>query len=116
MGKTFKGFRFEPQLYADFTKVAHKGGLTVTGALERFMSGCVEVDALIFPDRKILDFEAEAQVLTDWLGKGKHFYRTDQGEEVNIQGRLLWLMPKIHDGKLKKDIAEALKKSVPIQE
>jgi hypothetical protein len=116
LGKAFKGFRFQPQLYADFMKVARLGGYTVTGAFEKFMGGCVEVDALVFPDRRILDFEAESRVLADWLGKGKHFYRTETGEEVNIQGRLLWLLPKINDCALKKDVEEVLKKSVLKQE
>ena len=39
------------------------GGCTVTGAFERFTSGCVDADALVFPDRGVLDFEAEARVL-----------------------------------------------------
>jgi hypothetical protein len=116
LGKPFKGFRFQPQLYADFMKIARSGGYTVTGAFEKFMSGYVEINALVFPDRKILDSEAEARVLADWLDKGKHFYRTDNGEEVNIQGRLLWLLPKINDSALKKDVEDVLKKSVSLQE
>ena len=116
MGKPFKGFRFQPQLYAEFIKVARSGGYTVTGAFEKFMSGCVEVNALVFPDRKNLDFESEARVLADWLDKGKYFYRTDNGEEVNVQGRLLWLLPKVHDRALQKNIEDVLKKSVTVQE
>jgi hypothetical protein len=80
------------------------------------MSGCVEVNALIFPESRILDFEAEARVLADWLAKGKHFYRTDSGEEVNIQGRLLWLLPKVQDAALKRESEEVLKRSVSGQE
>ena len=95
--------------------VARFGGYTVTGAFEKFMSGCVEINALVFPDRRIMDFEVEARVLVDWLDKGKHFYRTDTGIEVNIQGRLLWLLPKINDSALKKVIEDVLKKSVSLQ-
>ena len=112
MGKQFKGFRFQPHLYVDFTKVALSGGYTVTGAFEKFMSGCVELDMLVFPDQKIWDLESEARVLADWLDKGKYFYRSDNGEEVNVQGRLLWLLPKIHDRVLQKEIEDALTKSV----
>ena len=115
MGKPYKGFRFQPQLYVDFKKVAFSGGYTVTAAFEKFMSGCVEVNALVFPDRKILDFESEAHILVDWLNKGKFFYRTDAGEEVNIQGRLLWLLLKVQDSVLKKNIEDTLKQSVPPQ-
>ncbi|MCL4430634.1 MAG: hypothetical protein M1167_07765, partial [Chloroflexi bacterium] len=83
---------------------------------EKFMSLCVEINGIVFPDRKILDFEAEACVLTDWLAKGKHFYRTDTGEEVNVQGRLFWLLPKVHDNALRNDIEDVLKKSVTKQQ
>ena len=112
VAKVFYGFRFDPQLYSDFKKVTGAHGCTVTGTFERFMQGCVEADALVFVERKVLDFEVEARVLADWLIKGKLFYRNQDGEEINIQGRLLWLLPKVHDNSLKKDIEDALKKSV----
>jgi hypothetical protein len=37
-------------------KVARSGGYTLTGAFDRFMSGCVEINALVFPDRKNFGF------------------------------------------------------------
>ena len=112
MVKVFRGFRFNPELYAGFKRVACAGGCTVTGAFERFMCGCVEADGLVFAERRVLDFEVEARVLVDWLGKGKRFYRTDTGEEVNVQGRLLWLLPKVDNVALKMDIEDVLKESV----
>ena len=39
--------------------------------------------------------------MVDWLGKGKRFYLAEGGEEVNIQGRLLWLLPKVRNPALK---------------
>ena len=60
----------------------------------------------------VLDFEVEARVLVDWLGKGKRFYRGEDGCEVNIQGRLFSLLGKVHDVALKSDVEKALKGSV----
>ena len=109
MGKIFKGFRFEPALYGDFKKVAFAGGCTVTSAFERFMSICVGGEALIFPQRQSEGFEAEARVLVDWLGKGKRFYRGEGGEEVNISGRLIWLLLRVRGADLRGEIEGALK-------
>lgn len=78
MAKVFYGFRFDPSLYGDFKKAAGTGGCTVTGAFERFMRGCVEAGALVFPDRRVLDFYVEARVLFDWLGNGKLFFRDQE--------------------------------------
>ena len=115
MGKALRGFRFDVELYEDFKRIAGTGGLTITDAFERFMRGCVEAEVLVFPDKKVLDFEVEARVLVDWLGKGKLFYRSEGAEEVNIQGRLLWLLPKINNSALKRDVEDVLKKSVSLQ-
>src|SRR3990170_312609 len=112
VGKVFKGFRFDPELYGGFKKVASAGGCTVTGAFERFMSGCVEAGVLVFPERGVEGFEAEARVLVDWLRKGKRFYRGEGGEEVNISGRLLWLLPRVRGAGLKGEMEEGLKRSV----
>ena len=108
----YYGFRFDPQLYSDFKKVTGASGCTVTAAFERFMQSCIEADATVFVEKKALDFEVEARVLTDWLSKGKLFYRSQDGEEINIQGRLLGLLPKVNDATLKKDVENTLKKSV----
>jgi hypothetical protein len=113
--KQFRGFRFEQELYEAFCRLAEKQGLTTTRALERFMEGSVAIDTLVFADRRVLDFEAEARVLVDWLIKGKHFYRDEKSTELNISGRLLTLLPKVTDTDLKKKIEEALKSSVPKQ-
>lgn len=112
MAKVFRGFRFEQETYDAFCSLAEREGLTATGALERFMTGCVAVDTLVFADRRMLDFETEARVLVDWLGKGKYFYRNEQGKEINISGRLLSLLPKVADTALKESIEATLKNSV----
>jgi len=115
LAKVFKGFRFDVQLYSDFKGVAFAGGCTVTGAFERFMGGCVEGGRLVFPEGNIEGFEVEARVLVDWLRKGKRFYRGEGGVEVNIAGRLVGLLLKVHDSKLRGAMEEALKGSVSLQ-
>lgn len=116
MAKVYYGFRFDPSLYGSFKAVAGTGGCTVTGAFERFMRSCVEAKSLVFVEREVLDFEVEAHVLVDWLSKGKYLFRDQNGEEVNVQGRLLWLLPRVHDVILKREIEGALKRSVLIKE
>lgn len=86
--------------------------MTVTGAFERFMCGCVGADRLLYAEGGVADFEVEARVLVDWLVKGKRFYRGEDGCEVNIQGRLFSLLSKVQDGALKGDLERALKGSV----
>ena len=86
MAKIFRGFRFEAQLYSDFQSVASAAGLTATCAFERFMKACVERKLLVFPEMSVEGFEAEARVLVDWLSKGKRFYRSESGTDVNIAG------------------------------
>ena len=116
MAKVFKGFRFDPLLYAGFKRLASKSGCTVTCAFERFMSCCVEGGVLVFPQKDTGAFEAEARVLVDWLGKGKRFYRGEGGEEVNISGRLIWLLSKVYDAGLRLRMEEVLKKAVSEKE
>lgn len=115
MSKVFKGIRFEAQLYSDFKKVASASGSTVTGAFERFMSVCVEREFLVFPEINTEGFEAEARVLVDWLHKGKRFYRTENGSEVNIAGRLVELLIKVHNPHLRVEMENTLKSSVSTQ-
>jgi hypothetical protein len=115
MAKVYYGVRFEPSLYGSFKAVAGASGCTVTGAFERFMRSCVEAESLVFVEREVLDFEVEARVLVDWLCKGKCFFRDQDGEEVNVQGRLLWLLPRVHDVGLKEEIEGALKRSVSVK-
>jgi len=84
----------------------------MTGAFERFMSGCVEL-SVGFSWATGFGFWGWGKgFLVDWLGKGKQFYRAEGGEEVNIEGQLLWLLPRVQDAALKGMIEEALKKSV----
>ena len=116
VGKVFKGFRFDPELYAGFRKVASSGGCTVTGAFERFMKVCVEGGVLVFPESGVGSFEVEARVLVDWLRKGRRFYRGENEEEVNIPGRLVWLLHKVRDVGLKAEMEEELKRSVSKEE
>ncbi len=73
----------------------------MTGAFERFMSCCVEGGGLVFPEGGTVGFEAEARVLVDWLGKGRRFYRGEGGVEVNVAGRLVWLLLRVRDAKLR---------------
>jgi hypothetical protein len=111
-GKVFRGFRFDPEIYEGFGRLADAAGVTLTGALERFMRVCVEADALVFPDVGVAGFEAEARVLVDWLGKGKRFYRAAGGEEVNVAGRLVWLLSRVRDPELIALVERRLKESV----
>ena len=50
MVMVFRGFRFDPELYGEFRRLAVVGGVTVTGVFERFMGVCVEVGGLVFPE------------------------------------------------------------------
>jgi hypothetical protein len=110
--KVFRGFRFDVKLYEDFGRLVSVEGVTLTDALTRFMRECVESEGLVFPEKWTVDFEAEARVLVDWLRKGKRFYRDDGGEEVNISGRLVWLLLRVRDVKLRGEMEEELKRSV----
>ena len=112
MAKIYKGFRFDPELYAGFKRLASARGLTATSAFERFMRSCVDAEALIFPSVNVEGYEAEARVLVDWLEKGKRFYRGDGQTEVNISGQLLLLLPRIHSTELRGEIEEQLKNTV----
>ena len=112
MSKVLRSFRFDSELYAQFAQVCKVGGLTMTGAVERFMRSCVKADRLSYAETGLANFETEARVLVDWLGKGKRFYRGEDGCEVNIQGRLFSLLGKVQDAALKSDMENALKGSV----
>ena len=110
MPKTFKAFRFNPELYENFKELASGSGYTVTGALEKFMSCCVENGVLAFPvSGRAEDCEAEARVMLDWLRKSDHWYALAGEEELSVPGRLLTLLPQVHDTNLKKEIEEELR-------
>jgi hypothetical protein len=68
--------------------------------------------ALVFPERRVLDFELRQRFFGWLVGKGKQFYRAEGGEEVNIEGQLLRLLPRVQDAALKGMIEEELNKSV----
>ncbi len=87
----------------------------MAAAFERFMQICVDGGALVFPERDVAGFEAEARVLLDWLGKGKRFYRGEGNVEVNVAGRLVLLLTKVRDSELRKNIENRLKEAVPEQ-
>jgi hypothetical protein len=113
MGKVFRSFRFDGALYEKFGAVCKADNFTATGALERFMQSCVDSETIVFGDASPSSYEAEARVLIDWLSKDKHFYRSKGGEEeVNIQGKLLWLLSKIRNPELQNQIETSLKHSV----
>ena len=115
MAKIYRGFRFETQLYRDFQSIASAAGLTATGAFERFMNACVERNLLVFPEMSVEGYEAEARVLVDWLRKGKRLYRSENGIEVNVAGRLIELLLRVHDSKLMIEMEDVLKSSVSKQ-
>ena len=47
--------------------------------LELLSGLCVDAKALVFVEGNVLDFEVEARVLVDWVGKGKLFLRDSEG-------------------------------------
>jgi hypothetical protein len=112
LSKKQKTFRFNDNLYGKFKQVCDTSHSTITDAFEQFMSNCVEAGKLVYPEKGTANYEIEARILVDWLGKGKLFYRGENGEEANIPGRLLWLIPRIASASLKREIEGTLKKSV----
>jgi hypothetical protein len=110
LAKAFRSYRFNPQLYAAFKIVTKNSGYSITDALEKFMQTCIEANKLVYAEKPT--FEAEASVLSDWLAKGKHFYRDENGTELNVQGRLINLLPSVTDPVLKNQIKFTLKNSV----
>ena len=117
MAKSFKGFHFDPELYAKFKKLATSSGLMVTEAFEKFMEACVNAVAITFPTADSRGVEAEARVLLAWLRKGKWFYYSPAGEEdQSVESRLLALLNQVEDEELRREIEEDLKKlSEPTQ-
>jgi hypothetical protein len=109
MPKARKGFRFNPQLYADFKDLASKNGYTVTAALEKFMTDAVKF-GLVFPSAKNAAAEAEARVILSWLKEGKYWVNLGGKEETSTRGRLLQLLPKVENAELRVEIEEILKK------
>ena len=112
LDKLFRGVRFEPELYYEFKRLADSDGFTVTRAFERFMEVCLGQGAVVFPDYKLEGLEAEARVMLDWVRKGKRFYRYVGKEEVNVVGRLVFLLTRVRDVGLREDIEAELKKAV----
>lgn len=111
MKKTSKSFLFDPVQYNGFKGVCKKSGSGVTGAFERFMKCCIEADRLVYTEQASAALELEAKVMIDWLDKGRYFYRSTEGMELNVSGRLLWLLPRVRP-ELAEQIEAALKRSV----
>ncbi len=110
MAKKIKAFRFHPDVYMHFRELASTGGYTVTGAFEKIMRICIECEQLVFPKAaKVEDAEAEARIMLAWLRKNTHWYRLGR-QQVSVTGRLLQLLPEVHDASLKMEIEEELKK------
>ena len=68
--KTFKAFRFDPELHVELKELAAGSGLMVTEAFEKSMEACVSAESITFPAVDRREVEAEARVLLAWLGKG----------------------------------------------
>jgi hypothetical protein len=111
LSKKPKSYLFDSAQYGSFKKVCRKSGLGVTGAFERFMSCCIEADKVVYGEQASAALEAETRVLIDWLDKGRYTYRSTEGEELNVSGRLLWLLPRVNSG-LAVEVEAALKHSV----
>jgi len=111
MGKKLKAFRFHPDVYSSFKKVAGQGGYSMTAALEKFMEICVREDSLVCPGPvKAEDAERESRIMLAWLKQKKYWYDQKGEEELSVVGRLLELLPKVKDPSLKDQIEEELKK------
>jgi hypothetical protein len=115
MTKTFKAFRFDPDLYTKFKEVVQGSNLMVTEAFEKFMKTSVEIGAVKFPEAQSRrrDVETEARVLLTWLRKRQfHYYpnRADEDDSYSVPGRLLQLLPRIEDETLRKEVEDELKK------
>jgi hypothetical protein len=113
MTKKLKAFRFDPELYEKFKKVAQNNSLMVTEAFEKFMRACVEVGAVTFPEPAARKGEAEteARVLLAWLRHGEFWYHLgNEDDEYSVPGRLLQLLPRIEDDSLRNEIENELKK------
>lgn len=115
MAKVFHGLKFKPEMYEKFRTIAYNHGYTVTSAFEEFMDDCIEAGRIVIPDPTIMDIEAEACVLREWLDRGKIFYRSTEGEERYVAGRLLYLLPYLKNEALKRLVEESLKNSVKPQ-
>ncbi|MGA2308583.1 MAG: hypothetical protein ABSG57_03415 [Candidatus Bathyarchaeia archaeon] len=112
MPKSGRMFRLNLELYNRFKDLASGSGYTVTRALEKFMSSCVENEVLSFPSPVAAegDLEAEVRIMLAWLKKGQHWYCFESGEkEFSVEGRLLQLLPRIRDRALKEQIEVSLK-------
>ena len=74
------------------------------------MVGCVEAGRLVIPEK--IDYNVEARIMADWLSKDQFFYRGASGDELSVQARLLWLLPKITDLGLKVKVEETMKSAI----
>jgi len=112
MGKVFKGFRFDPELYEKFKEVVDGDRLTITEAFEKYMKASVEAGTVKLPEakgRRSSGVEAEARVLLSWLRNGQTSYWVTD-EEISVRGKLLQMLSQVEDEALRKEIEEELKK------
>lgn len=67
---------------------------------------------LTFPTAaKPQDAETEARIMLTWLQQDRYWYNLTGDKELSTIGRLLALLPKVENPKLKHEIEEALKKN-----
>jgi len=111
MGKQLKAFRFPPDVYKSFKKVAGEGGYTATAAFTRFMMLCVGWDELVFPSAPSAEgFETKARVLLDWYKKGSFWIAFETGKNLSVQNQLLEILLKVEDKSLRDEIEAELKR------
>ena len=73
------------------------------------MASAVEF-GLVFPSAvKVEHMDIEARVILVWLKKDKYWVNLSGGEETSTRGRLLEVLPKVEDAKLREEIEETLK-------
>jgi hypothetical protein len=110
LAKPHKSFRFDPQVFDNFRKLALKNGYTATAALEKFMNLAID-HGLVFPAAvKTENVEAEARIMLAWLKEGRYWVTLSGREETSTRGRLLLLLLNVEDVNLRVDIEETLKK------
>ncbi len=109
--KTFKGFRFNSNLYLSFKELATKNGYTVTEAFEKFMDNALQF-GLTFPSAaKTENVEAEARIMLAWLKDGHFWVNLGGKDEESTVGRLLQLLPNLKEAALRLEVEEILKTS-----
>ena len=91
--------------------MARKNGYTAISALEKFMVDAIRFE-LAFPSVKEEAAQAEARVMLSWLNDGEYWVNLGDKAETSTRGRLLQLLPKVENPKLRQEIEERLKKEI----